>query len=76
MHEIVNARERKAQVIGRLFYSKQIVIWRFAHSLRLRVQKQRGNDAIRRRFVIRVRDVIGYCQSEERLCVRVVQLMS
>ena len=33
LHEIVEARERKAQVIGRFFYSKQIVIWRFAHSL-------------------------------------------
>jgi hypothetical protein len=76
LHEIVEARERKAQVIGCLFYSKQMVIWRFAHSLRRCAQKQRGNNAIRRRFVTRIRDVIGYCQPQERLHIRVVWLMS
>src|SRR5262245_5908871 len=76
LYEIVEARERKTQVIGCLFYSKQIMICRFGHSLRLRVQKQRGNNAICRRFVTRIRDVKGCCQSEERLHVGVVRLMS
>ena len=76
LHEIVQAREREVQVIGCLFYSKQIVIRRFSHSLMLRVEKQRGNNAICRRFVRRIRDVIGCCQSEECLHVRVVRLMS
>jgi hypothetical protein len=76
LHEIVEARERKAQVIGCLSYSKQIVVWRFAGNLRLCTRKQRGNNAIRRRFVTGIRDVKGCCQSDERLCVRAVWLMS
>src|ERR1700751_1858898 len=77
LYEIVQARQWKAQGIGCLFYGKEIVIWRFAYSLRLGVQKQRGrNNAICRRFVICVRNVIGCCQSKERIYVRVVRLMS
>ena len=33
LYEIVDSRERNPQVLGRLFYGKQIVSWSFAHSL-------------------------------------------
>ena len=34
LYERVNSRERNPQVLGRLFYGKEIVNWSFAHSLR------------------------------------------
>jgi hypothetical protein len=34
LYEIVDSRERNPQVLGRLFYGKQIVNWSFAHSFR------------------------------------------
>src|SRR5215469_13864200 len=61
LDEIVNARERNAEVVGRLFYSEQMMIWTLAQSWRLCVQKQSGNNAICRRFVKRSRNVIGCC---------------
>jgi hypothetical protein len=33
LYEIVDSRERNPQLLGRLFYGKQIVYWSFAHSL-------------------------------------------
>ena len=33
LYEIVDSRQRNPQVLGRLFYGKQIVNWSFAHSL-------------------------------------------
>ena len=33
MYEIVDGWNRNPQVLGRLFYGKQIVNWSFAHSL-------------------------------------------
>ena len=32
LYEIVDSRQRNPQVLGRLFYGKQIVNWSFAHS--------------------------------------------
>jgi hypothetical protein len=32
LYEIVDSWERNPQVLGRLFYGKQIVNWSFAHS--------------------------------------------
>jgi hypothetical protein len=34
LYQVVDSRERNPQVLGRLFYGKQIVNWSFAHSLR------------------------------------------
>jgi hypothetical protein len=33
LYEIIDSRQRNSQVLGRLFYGKQIVSWSFAHSL-------------------------------------------
>jgi hypothetical protein len=35
LYEIVDSRERNSQVLGRLFYGKQIVNRSFAHSLKV-----------------------------------------
>jgi hypothetical protein len=34
LYEIVDSRQRNPQVLGRLFYGKQIVNWSFVHSFK------------------------------------------